>query len=174
MVKDNFSANRVVVYSSLLSKLFGRKKIALSFSDTDAFPFARFLIMGMNQEEYSIFLLGQQGTTHANLFQEANVRNQKLLGQYWFKDNKYKSLTGILSAGRIWTNEKTIVMRDNRPSTNTVQYAISQLKRHGITDIESYKLLFEDNRSCIHECQLQDYLNGCANEYGYTTREETP
>lgn len=172
--KGRVTANSVIVYSSTLYKLMGKKKVKLSFSDSDAYPFARFLIMGMNQEEYSMFLLGKQGTTHMSLLQIANIRNQKVLGQDWTRDSKYSSMTQPLSSGRIWTNEKIIVMRDNRPSPNVVQYAISQLKQHGISDIDSYKLLYEDNSNCIHECQLQDYISGCASEFGYQTTEEIP
>ena len=172
--KGRISANSVIIYSSSLSKLFGKKKIKLSFSDSDAFPFARFLVMGINKEIVSIFLLGQQGTTHGSLFQIANTRNQKTLGQFWSRDSKYLSLTKILSSGRIWTNEKIIVMRDNRPSPNIVQYAVSQLRQQGISDIDSYKLLYEDNNNCIHECQVEDYIKGCANNFGYQTTEELP
>ena len=172
--KGRVTANSVIVYASSLYRLMGKKKVKLSFSDSDAFPFARFLIMGMNQEQYSIFLLGKQGTTHASLFQIANMKNQKMLGQNWVRDSRYSSMTQPFSSGRIWTNEKIIVMRDNRPSPNIVQYAISQLRQHGIQDIESYKLLYEDNNNCIHECQIQDYISGCSSQFGYQTSEEVP
>ena len=148
--KGRVVANSVVVYTSYLNKLIRKKAIKLSFTDFDAFPFARFLVMGMNHEQYSVFLLGKQGTTHASLFQIANKNNQKTLGQYWARDSKYNYLTQPLSSGRIWTNKKIIVMRDNRPSPNIVKYVISLLEQYGILDIESYKLLYEDNNNCIH------------------------
>lgn len=172
--KGRVTANSVIVYASSLYKLMRKKKVKLSFSDSDAYPFARFLIMGLNQEPYSIFLLGKQGTTHASLFQIANLRNQKVLGPDWSRDKRYQSLTNILSSGRIWTNEKIIVMRDNRPSPNVVQYAISQLKQNGVSDIDSYRLLYEDNNNLIHQCSIDDYIRGCASEFGYQTAENLP
>lgn len=172
--KGKISANSVIVYPSKLLRFFRRKKVTLSFTDKDAYPFARFLIIGVNQEVQSKFFLGKQGTTHGSLFQLANIENQKILGKDWIRDNQYKNLTNILSAGRIWTSSQILVMRDPRPSHKIVKYVISQLCRQGINNIENYRMLYEDNQSYIHECNVKDYLDGCASQYGYQTNEEIP
>lgn len=172
--KGRISANSVVVFTSAISKFLGRKKLHLSFMDSDAYPFARFLIMGKNQEIVSKFFLGAQGTTHGGLFQRANVENQEILGPDWVRNPNYKHLSRILSAGRIWTEKKIIVMRDARPEPCIVAWAANQLNRYGVTDIESYQLLYEDSTGNIHSCQIHDYLNGSADNYGYLTHEEMP
>lgn len=175
--KGTSSANRVIVYSNLLNRVIGRKKYVLSFQDNDAFPFGRFPIMKLNGEVIYKFYLGNQGQTHSTLQQNANVENQKLLEDDWLRNPKYNAFSKqfkIQSAGRIWTNQKILVMRDLRPEPQVVKYAITQLQKSGISDIMSYNMLYGDNQGYIHQCTLEDYLNGSANSFGYQTSEDLP
>lgn len=168
--KGTLSANSVIVYSSIFSRLLGLSRYRLSFSDPDAYPFGAFFVVENNMNVEHLFVVGKQGTTHRSLFQIVNSKNQRYLGENWWQDRRYLSLARMFSSGRIWTKKKIIVMRDNRFEPKDILYVVSQLTNRGIPDIYSYVLLYEDDYSCIHECEIIDYINGCADKYVYTYR----
>ena len=168
--KGTLSANSVIVYSSIFSRLLGLSRYRLSFSDPDAYPFGAFFVVENNMNVEHLFMVGKQGTTHRSLFQFINSKNQRFLGENWWHDRRNLTLTRMFSSGRIWIQRKIIVMRDNRPDPKDVDYAMSQLTNRGIPNILSYVLLYEDDDACIHECEVIDYINGCADKYVYTYR----
>lgn len=175
--QGHITANSVIIYSSLFSKIFGRKNIELSFSDKDAYPFGRFPIIRLNQEIQFKFYIGNYGSTHGSLLQMANDENRKTLGTDWIHNPQYQNFTAmfkIQSAGRIWINRKIIVMRDERPEPNIVNYAMVQLFNNGISDIMTYNLLYMDDNNRIHKCTMDDYIKGCADSFGYKTHENLP
>ena len=167
--KGKITANSVIVYSRILSRV----KIHLSFNDEDAIPFGSFPIYNLNGNVTYKFYMGKRGQTHGSLLQQANIDNQKLLGSDWMHNGKYANFVKefrISCGGRIWTNKRVIAMRSYLPIPQMVEYANSMLNKHGI-NTEDYKILYSDDNNRVHSCTINDYIGGCASEFGYKTKE---
>ncbi len=174
----SIAANRVIVYSSIFTKWVGlqKRQYTLYFKDSDAIPFGRFPLLNLNGEMSYKFYVGENCSTHGSLLQQANEDNMKKLGSNWLHNPNFAEFAKqfkIQSAGRLWTCRKLLVMRDPLPSHEIVSYATSMLITHGV-DLTNYNLLYSDNDANIHKCTLEDYINGCAEPFGYKTTEIIP
>ena len=172
----HITANSVIVFSSIITKLIKKELCHLSFKDNDAKPFGRFPIIKLNGEIQNKFYIGRNSETHGTLLQCANEDNQKVLGSDWLHNSKYKKLVDdfkIKSAGRVWTEKKIIVMRDTLPAPNIVQYVKYMLYMNGI-NIEDYDMLYGDQSGKIHQCSVNDYINSNIPIKSFVTTEDLP